>query len=330
MITVIRLLDHRGTYFPRTHCLGLVEIRNPRADTVAESDALAESGKLFGDPKLEASMRIATVVDTRIPGEADLLAEERFEEALDVFSAELFGMSRPALLSTGAFHYIADGRVLARTPDARIAGPPNTPVFRVMRERFARPEFPQFLLAGKHSELSERLIRSYHWSRKAHLEASLQMRVLFRWFAMEAVWMLGKDDDILPRVMWALGFPTGQKAKVLSAGFVDRLSAHPTYSSWRGQIEKRLDAVRRLRNDSVHNGFRPQDMSRQVLREFDEITTLACSRVQSLARASVIAGLRSAADLFEYLPVLVEDDDNYINDVHGTIIYGLEHPAPWR
>jgi hypothetical protein len=52
-----------------------------------------------------------------------------------------------------------------------------------------------YLLTNRASELAQRLVSSYHWSRKSHLEANHQLRVLIRWFAMEAVWMLNKNDD---------------------------------------------------------------------------------------------------------------------------------------
>jgi hypothetical protein len=47
-----------------------------------------------------------------------------------------------------------------------------------------------------------------------------------------------------------------------------------------------------------------------------------------LAAAGILAGLSTAGELFEYLPLLVEGRANYILDVHGTVIYGLEHPFP--
>ena len=144
--------------------------------------------------------------------------------------------------------------------------------------------------------------------------------------------MVKKDDDIVPRLLWALGFPNGPGAGVLSAAFVKALGAHPTIGAWKRQIEDRLLRMKTFRNDSVHSGFRRQDVSATVLKDFDEITMLACARVQSCARAGVMAKLSSAAELFDYLPVLVETDARYVEDVHGTILFGLENPMPrlWR
>jgi hypothetical protein len=322
MILVVRLLDHRGIYLPRTRCVGSVEIRNRQADTPVERDAISVSCGAFGDEFNDLSMRIATLVDAPSNPDADNLSEERFEEVLDALASETHGISQLQLLGAGCFVDLQSGAITPRVPRP---GHVPTTTFHIIRERFRPIDWPQYLLSSQQNELSRRLIRSYHWSRKAHLEGNRQLRVLFRWFAMEAIWMVGRDDDIVPRVMWSLGFPNGAGAAVLSRAFVKRLAEHDTIRAWKAQLDDRLKAVRSFRNDSVHSGFRPQDVARAKLAEFDEVALLACSRVQNCAKAGVLAGLSTAADLLEYLPLLVEADLNYVNDVHRTILYGLEH-----
>jgi hypothetical protein len=327
MILVVRLLDHRGSYVPRTYVLGSVEIRNPRAETDAERRALEESGRFFGDALGPTCMRIATLVDAASTWDADDAAAQRFEEALDVIAPESHGLSDFALLQSGFFFDIKNGAVSSRKP--MLGRTPSTS-FRMMREWFARCDWPQFLFSQQQTDLSQRLVRSYHWSRRAHLEASNQLRVLFRWFAMEAIWMLTKDDDIVPRIMWLLGFPCGPGAAALSRAFTARLSQHKTISAWKSQIEDRLRKMRGFRNDSVHSGFRPQDIPRNVLGDFEHITLIACARVQACAKSGILGGLSTAEELFEYLPVITEANSNYVNDVHNNILFGLENPAMWR
>lgn len=328
MRLVVRLLDHRGVFHPRTYALGKVEIRNRRADTRAERQAVMESAKAFGDERPNDCMRIATLVEGDLSDyEAGQVAEERFDEALDVLAPEVAGLSRLELLGVGFFADVDRGRLRARMPPLGRAG---TTSFRMMREQFPQADWAQFLLGRPGSELAQRLVRSYHWSRKAQLERSRQLRVLFRWFAMEAIWMIEKEDDIVPRLRWSLGFPNGRGLRLLSARFAQRLAAHPTIAAWDGEIGDLLVQVKKFRNDSVHSGFRRQDVPRETLRAFDKITLLACGRVQGLAQAAIRAGLPSARDLFDYLPLLVECDANYVEDVHGTILFTLENPMPFQ
>ena len=116
MNLIIRLLDRRGMYFPRTYALGLVEIRNPRSDTQAERDGLRESSRAFGDEDSDGCMRIATIVDGSGTYEAHCAAEERFDEALDVLGAEGGGLSSVALLAPGLALDLKVGRIQPRTP----------------------------------------------------------------------------------------------------------------------------------------------------------------------------------------------------------------------
>jgi hypothetical protein len=322
-IVAVRLLDHRGMYFPRTYCLNRVEIRNGARDTPSERKKIAKSNQAFGDARPDDCMRIVTVVEAGSDGEADSIAEEHFEEALDVLAPGFFGMSRMALLPTGIYRHLPSMNVTARLPGRDHTSGTS---FRIMREPFPQLDFPQFLLTETKTDLKQRLVRSYHWSRKANLEANRQLRVLFRWFAMETIWMLSKDDDIVPRIMWVLGFPVGPAARMLSQTFVSNLQAHPTISAWKNKIEQRLRAVKTFRNDSVHSGFRLQDVARSAIREFDRIGLIACSRVQGVASAGILAGVTTASELLEYLPVLIESNGNYTNDIHNNVLYTFEHP----
>jgi hypothetical protein len=37
---------------------------------------------------------------------------------------------------------------------------------------------------------------------------------------------------------------------------------------------------------------------------------------------------KNPGELFEYLPILVENDANYVNDAHGNVIFRLENSWP--
>ena len=79
--------------------------------------------------------------------------------------------------------------------------------------------------------------------------------------------------------------------------------------------------------NSVHSGFRLQDVPLEKLRAFDHLTILACPRVQRMAISGLQAGLRTAQDLFDYAGPVLESIPHVVDDVHGTIIFSLEDPS---
>src|SRR4051812_26643882 len=108
---------------------------------------------------------------------------------------------------------------------------------------------------------------------------------------MEAIWVITENDDIVPRIMWCLGFPNGPGAAHLALSFRGRLHAHPRFGTWRDHIRDVLYAMKNFRNDTVHNGFRWIDVSRKTLEEFDQLAVQACGRVQEKAKSALLAGL---------------------------------------
>src|SRR5690348_5473515 len=97
---------------------------------------------------------------------------------------------------------------------------------------------------------------------------------------MDVIWMINPDENIIPPVRWALGFPNGTGAQLLTTDFQKSLRGHSSYESLKRIVRDRLDEVRIFRNSTVHNGFRHQDISRDDLFKLDRITALACGRVQ--------------------------------------------------
>jgi hypothetical protein len=142
---------------------------------------------------------------------------------------------------------------------------------------------------------------------------------------MEAIWMIRTEDNIAPRVRWALGFPNGRSALSLTSNFRERLQGYPNYRALSQLVHDRLEEVRLFRNNTVHSGFRKQDIPDEQLSKLDQITALSCGRVQRLAEMGILGGLDTPEDLLEQLPKLVENSPNYIGDVHGTVLYSLLH-----
>lgn len=328
MMLVIRLLDPSGERTPVSHRIGQVEIRPPKADTLTERTRLEESAAAFGWRSIEHCMRIVTIVEDAGLGFADVdaRAAERLEEALDVDSASIQVLSRITMLGVGAYRDLKTGRVSPRRPARR---PPFT-AFRVERGHFPAMSTGHYLLLNQHVDLCKRLTRSYHWSRRAHLEDTQHTRVLFRWFAMEAVLALEKNDDIVPHVGWAKGFPTREVERALPRTFVARLQTPPRYRQWREQVETQLEQIKRLRNDSVHQGARFQDVSHNDLQKYDRLVVAACYRVQHLAQLGLEYGLTTARGLVDCRAELTQLDPYYITAAHN-LIEELENPdPPWR
>jgi hypothetical protein len=320
-IVVIRLLDNRGIFSSETRCFGSVEIRPEGSDTPREREALKRSSQEFQYVWQNNCMRIVTILDVADEREADMQAEELFEECLDALASSS-GISKMALLPIGAYRSTSNASISHRAPRSSL---PSTG-FKIAYENFPQCEWAQYIIRST-TDLGKVLLRSYHWSRKAAWEANTQLRILFRWFAMEAIWMVKIDDNIVPRVRWALGFPNGAGLLSLTENFRERLQVHADYKPLSHLVHNRLEGVRDFRNKTVHSGFRQQDISREELSKFDLITALSCGRVQKLVQHGILYGLETPEDLVEYLPVLVENSPNYIRDVHGTVFYSLLHRA---
>ena len=68
-------------------------------------------------------------------------------------------------------------------------------------------------------------------------------------------------------------------------------------------MQKRLENVRDLRNQSVHSGFRAWDISRKELLQYDQITTLSCPRVLFLLEQALNQGITNIAEFDEYFKI---------------------------
>jgi len=323
---VVRMLAKGGISVLRTESFGAVDIRSPELDTPAERSALHASCLTFGEePDDTFSMRIVTVVEADNVYWADKLAGERFEEVANIRSAQVSSSAQIRLLEAGFIRTIGIG-VVPREPRRRRN--PGT-FFRVTSGLFAPIDFGRWLCTTERTDLAKRLVRSYHWSHRAQLEPNRQLRILFRWFAMETIWALGKDDgDIGPRILWALGIPNGKGRALLSDERLSRLSNHASYAYWKNELERTIKEVRIFRNDTVHSGFRAQDKTFEELRQYSRITRIACKGVQRHAEMGLEANIETTAELLEFLPILLDTDD-YFDHIIGTLIWGLDNPMPY-
>jgi hypothetical protein len=325
---VCRLASDKSFYRPVPYHLGAIEIRPGKFDSPVERSALDESVKSFGaQVELEIAPRLLTVVVAKDLRDAIRQGDARFEEVLDYLDGQIGGgISQFVLSGPGFVRSMSGGSVAPLLKDP----PPSwgrSPTFAIVPGKYPGVDVAEVTFGVKRTEVVERLLRSSHWSRKASWEPNQQERVIYRWFSMEAAWKRHKDDDVVPAVMVGLGFPLGSDAHVLNPSLQIRLASHPRYRQWREQILDRLTAMKSWRNNSVHSGFRPWDIDPAVLDSYDRLSLLACARARGLLQQAILKGLTTIEEAREYAVPLMESNANVVNDVHGTIISGLENPS---
>jgi hypothetical protein len=326
---VVRVMEPTGLYRPAALALGDVEIRKPDSDSKMERKALEASKAHY---KVASgidgiAMRICTIVEAVSAEEADRFAFQRFEEAQDILQHTTMaaGLIKLQLTECGFSRNLDTGELQSRDFTGQNLTPTSYPVFHVVENPFPPIDNSQLFFALPQCDLKESLKRSFYWSRKAKWESDRQLRLLFRWFAMEAVWMVGKDDDISPRILWSMGFPNGSGAAAVRRDLVIGLNSDPRYDHWKKRLAKAFSAIKSFRNDTVHSGFRPVDLPDEKLREFDHFTNLACPRVQGLAYSGLQANLTDSKELLEYVPLLLERHVNP-EGMHKTLIPLLQNP----
>ncbi len=234
---VVRLCEARGLFQHWTYVLGNVELRPPSADFDDERDALVLSAAAFSmgdDLDVEHTMRAATVVEVDSVHEADAIAGERFEVAIDLVSLRAPGISLHAVTDVGFARDLTTGRLMHARPK-RFRSPSTT--FAVMQQKWAAPDLAQWIASvNTGSDLSVRLLRALRWQRLAEFEPNPQLQLLFQWFAIEAALRVQPGEDLVSWIMAFIGFPGDAVTQNLSRPIRDRLHAVANYRSRRAQV----------------------------------------------------------------------------------------------
>jgi hypothetical protein len=218
-----------GPLLFKTRSFGKVEMRSAKRDTPQERSCLEQSARTFGmsvkaaeanvveNPSVEYCSRIVAIVEAPSAIEALRTATAQFEETLDIL--ETFGsIGRHTLERVGLIHDFSKATREPIRPKAQRASS-LAATFDGHTDNLQMMSIEQIILSydanGRNSyELADRLLRSSYWSRKARSEVNPQLRVLFRWFAIESIWLAKSDDgtanqeDAISPTMWALGFPS--------------------------------------------------------------------------------------------------------------------------
>jgi len=319
---VCKALKNPGIVIAETIVYANVEIRPARENDTEEMVLLTESIKatnLESEVEITLSCRIGTIVQTDTEEAISSLADQRFVEILDLAAVE-YTMSHLSLAHCGYIKNLDSGECTIFKNREYSAGT------SFIRSRSMMPQLnstQQILYQS--GDLFERYKRSIHWYRNAQREKSIHINLLYRWFAVEALFKENETDDVTGPFMLFLGFPGSTYSKHIDRNLLNRLAADASYSKWKRQIKDIVDKIRKFRNDSVHSGFRSIDCTPDDLRLYSRIMGLGLGRCQGAVRSAVLSGLKSVTEFREYAGLIFEDRPNVETDVIGNIIYVLDH-----
>ncbi|CAH7086272.1 HEPN_Apea domain-containing protein [Vibrio chagasii] len=316
---IVKVLEMASVCLPTTTVYANVELRSSSADSPEELAALeACSKKLNLDfTKYSHCARIATIVESNTLETAVSRAESRFEEILDLKSIEV-PISNYALSSIGFVKDLFSGKL----HEFKQSIHQPTMSFMTHQGNTQRVDITHCILA-QNSELSARYLRSLHWFRNSKHENNSQLKILFNWFAVEALLKESEKDNVAVYIRWFLGFPNGKAGTSVDDKVLSKLESHENYLFWKKELVNVLEKIRIFRNDSTHHGFRSIDFTPEQLELFSQVMIYGVTRCQGAVQTAMLNGVKSAQEFKEYMPTIFESNQNLINDVHGNILFSL-------
>lgn len=271
--------------------------------------SLTEHREAAIEPDVSAA-RASTIVEATNERAAFALAAPRIDEAIDVLALAnpMPAFSVYRLLEAGCARNLDTGEVSPRLPlvDAPQSHFLNS-VFLMEEHRWPARDLAQHVLSTERGELGERYVRSAHWARKASLESNPHQAMLFEWFATESIWNVQRDDDVIPPIRWSLGFPNGRGAQLLAPSTRQVIDNNALHRPWSGHIDNRLQRIRVIRNQTVHNGFRLLDVPAAEIAGLRALAHLAARFTLRSVERGLYAHLQSIPELIEHLPLLLDD-----------------------
>lgn len=316
---VVKILDTNSFTLPNTLIYGDVELRSASTDSEAELTILKESAEDYklNFAKYTYTARISTIVHSDTTKEAQEQATDRFTTILDLIMTK-FPTSKVELSEIGFIKNLESGVIV---PIKKWGFTPSLS-FVVNHGDIQQIDPINFILAQK-TELSERFLKSLYWTRHSRHENNKQLKVLFSWFALEALLKENEDDYIGSTVCFCLGFPGKRKAQNINQKLMNEIEAHPKYLFWLNKLTTELNNIRNFRNDSVHDGFRIVDCAKATLALYEQIMMYGTSRCQRAIQHALLNQITTVVEFKEYLPLIFESVMN-VNDIHGNIIYALD------
>ncbi|WP_337919633.1 hypothetical protein [Vibrio cholerae] len=316
---IVKVLETKSVYLPTTTVYSNVELRSSSADFPEELVALEECAKKLNLDFSQYShcARIATIVENGCMESAISIAESRFAEILDLKSIEV-PISNYTISSIGFVKDLSSGKLY----EIKQSTHQPSMSFFTHQGSIQKRDITHYILAQK-SELSTRYLRSLHWFRNSKHEKNPQLKILFNWFAVEALLKESEMDNIAIYIRWFLGFPNGKAGKLIDSKLLEELESHNNYAYWKKELINVLERIRIFRNDSTHHGFRSIDFTPEQLELYSQIMIYGVTRCQGAVQSAILYGIKSVQEFKEYMPTIFELNNNLINDVHGNILFSL-------
>lgn len=320
---IVRVLEDKGAYFPYTKLYGDVEVRSPQSDSPKEIELLESSAEKLkmNFAHLKFCSRIATVVQGYDRDKAIEIADGKFAVVLDLLSAEV-PLSSFALSKLGFTKDLVSGDL---NPILKNEFGPSTSFFR-HHGRLQQIDLNHNILT-QCTEMNERYLRALHWRRNSKNEKNAQVSILFDYFAAEALFKEGEGENIGGYIRWFMGFPNGRESQRVNENIVLKLNNIDRYSFWNKKLKSVFEDLRKLRNNSVHHGFRNLEFSVAELEFYKQVMLVGVSRSISATRFAIANNITTLKEFKDYLPEIFEGQVSVV-DVHGTIISILDDNFP--
>ncbi|MBP6863412.1 MAG: hypothetical protein KBC57_13780 [Neisseriaceae bacterium] len=173
------------------------------------------------------------------------------------------------------------------------------------------------------NDLSMRYTRALHWFRNSNYETNKQVKTLFLWFSLEALFKQTEKDNISGKVRIFVGFPRLSNSKFKESLLVKELKQHPSYEFWFKKFPVQLDMIREFRNESVHAGFRAVELTKENLNFYCNILEMTVPRCLNAVNVALLNDIDNIDRFVDNMADLFEKAVNK-NDIHGTFIYSLD------
>lgn len=316
---ITKLIANKSIYNPRPIYIGSVEIKTDKYDLSDERNALEESiRKNNEDIKLDYSVRLTTIISSKNIDEAISVAENLFEEVLDILS-EKSPISKFELKKSGFYKNLLTNKIQPIISKDITFNP--LIAFMVDCDNFPGINISEYIYYNRKNILNQRYLNALHWSRLARWENNYQLKILFNWFSIESLIKIDENDDIIPKIMLSIGLPIGKKCQNFNDIFLKKLTSYPEYKSIRNNILKEFNKIKRFRNKSVHKGFRKFDLEIKLLKKYSYLVNMGKVGLFSLALSGIINRLKDEVELWEKAVYLYEHNNNSINYCHNNFLF---------
>ena len=291
-----------------------IQPRRPIAQTVRES---AQKNNEFVN--LDSSMRLSMVVSAQNEKESFYIARQVFSEAIDlwsVFDSVVVGSVRLVDVA-----FLVDMSTNKIQPFVREKQLLNSVCLH--QTVFFPLTLSQALSAyNNKDEFAIRVKRFCHWLRKSTTEEDNQLRILFLWFSIEALLKENEKDNIAPYVSMLIGFCATKQSSAAWAS----LRTNEKYREYHRLFADNIEKIRIFRNNSVHSGFVPWDISEEDTYLFYYILHNASIKAASAIRSFYMENScqRNVSCFKSFLEKSIPLLPNYSNWFNGTFLYGFE------